>query len=296
MNGTPDSHASKTKETRPIRPRTPQLNFAGVRRYWCADSRVATHVWNGVNLLFPAGERFFVRSVRHYMNALPPELAADVKGFFGQEGRHAQAHERIFQLLREQGYDVDAVIRPYERIAFQYLERIAPAALRLSITAAAEHFTALMAEDALTVPELLDAVDPQCRGLFLWHAVEELEHKAVAFDVLAAVAPSYPLRVTGMAIGALMLGVFWAYTTTELMKQDGMTLMDAKRELDGFARAPGGSRGPNVLPKVGPRIFVRGIGKYLRRDFHPNNKDHSELIKRALVRLTGEGVVAATPS
>jgi predicted metal-dependent hydrolase len=127
------------------------LDFDNVRRHWFADSRTATHVWNGVNLLFPGGERFFVRSVRHYLDRLSPELQAQVKGFCGQEGRHAQAHERLFATLRAQGFDVDSIVEPFERIAFQYLEKIAPAALCLSITVAAEHFTALMAEGSLVV-------------------------------------------------------------------------------------------------------------------------------------------------
>lgn len=280
------------RERHVVRPRTPRLDFANVRRYWCADSRTATHIWNGVNLLFPGGERFFVRSVHHYVDRLSPELAAQVKGFFGQEGRHAQAHERIFELLREQGFDLDAILGPYERIAFGHLEHVAPPALRLAITAAAEHFTALMAEDALTV-DVVRHADPNVRNLFLWHAVEELEHKAVAFDVLQEVAPSYALRVTGMAAAALVLAVFWAFATTKLLHQDGMTLADAKRELEKLSRSAKKRGQPSIAPRIGPRIFVRGIGKYLRRDFHPRERDHSELIARTLVRLADEGVIGA---
>ena len=61
---------------------------------------LATHVVNGVNLLFPAGERFFVRSVRHFLDAVEdPALRAQVRGFAGQEGWHAQAHEAFFRVL-----------------------------------------------------------------------------------------------------------------------------------------------------------------------------------------------------
>ncbi|MDB4945301.1 MAG: hypothetical protein JWP97_4835, partial [Labilithrix sp.] len=50
--------------------RAPKVAFSGVPRFWFADSRAATNVANAVNLLFPAGERFFIRSVRHYLPQL----------------------------------------------------------------------------------------------------------------------------------------------------------------------------------------------------------------------------------
>ena len=69
---------------------------------------VATHIANGVNLLFPAGERFFVRSVKHYLDRIEDEhLKERVRGFFGQEGRHAKEHDVFNRILEEQGYDVD---------------------------------------------------------------------------------------------------------------------------------------------------------------------------------------------
>src|SRR5438093_12795425 len=133
------------------KPRTPRVGFTNVPRAWLAKSLVASHIANGVNLLFPAGERFFVRSVHHYMDRITdPGLRAEVKGFAGQEGRHANAHERYFDTLRAHGYDLDAILEPYERIAFGIIEKHSPPALRLAATVASEHFTAILAEDALT--------------------------------------------------------------------------------------------------------------------------------------------------
>src|ERR1700722_19895873 len=100
-----------------LRPRSPGVDLdAPVPRHWFGGNVVATHVVNGVNLLFPAGERFFVRSVNHYKDRVTdPLLRAQIKGFFAQEGRHAHEHERVFRLLADQGYDVDGFLRVYER-------------------------------------------------------------------------------------------------------------------------------------------------------------------------------------
>ena len=132
-----------------LRARKPEVDTSAVPRHWFGGSPVATHIANGVNMLFPAGERFFVRSVNHFRERVKdPRLSAEIRGFFGQEGRHAQAHESDLERLRAEGYSIDGFLRVYEKIAFGILEKISSPELNLAGTAAAEHFTALMAEGA----------------------------------------------------------------------------------------------------------------------------------------------------
>jgi uncharacterized protein len=277
--------------TQTITPRTPRLGFAGVPKAWFAGSIAATHVVNGVNLLFPAGERFFVRSVRHYLPELTdPVLTAQVRGFFGQEGRHAQAHERFFDTLREQGYDVDAVLVPYEALAYGKIEPSTSPALRLAVTVALEHFTAILAEDALA-SGALEHAHPVMRQLLEWHAIEELEHKAVAFDVLLAVHPGYMLRIAGLALATLVLGGFWVQATRKLLAQDGFSLRACGRELRALRKSA--PRGPTGTPIVSG-VFLRGIREYLRPGFHPAQRSHQRFIEETLARLTAEGVVDGT--
>ena len=175
------SPRSPTARPRPaIRPRTFTFPTTAIPRRWMSGNGLATALINGVNLLFPAGERFFIRSVRHYLPELSEttdaELRAQVHGFFGQEGRHSQAHEKVFTILREQGYELDSFLRMYDRLAFQFLERIMPHELSLATTAAAEHFTAIMAENMLRL-RLLAQSDATMEKLLLCTPPKRLSTK-----------------------------------------------------------------------------------------------------------------------
>ena len=240
-----------------ITPRDLDADFSTVPRHWLAENAAATAISNGVNLLFPHGERFFVRSVKHYLDRIDdPILRAQIKGFFGQEGRHARAHDQLNTALRAH-YEVDRFLATYVRLS-AWLESHTPPRLRLAVTAAAEHFTAILAEGAFT-QQVLDRADPRMQRLLAWHAAEEIEHKAVAFDVLQQIDPSYALRIAGLFYATLTLGTFWIWATTTLLRQDGLTWRSALRVLQKLPR-----REPIVR-----RVFMRGIRQYLRRDFHP---------------------------
>jgi uncharacterized protein len=254
----------------PIRARSVALDFdADIPRHWIGGNAFATHVANGVNLLFPAGERFFVRSVRHYLDRIDdPELLEQVRGFCAQEGRHANAHQRFFEVLERQGYEIRDFLRVYEAIGYGFIERVAPRSVALATTVALEHFTALLAEAALTGRLFDEKTDPVVERLLLWHAAEEIEHKAVAFDVLKRVDPSYALRLIGLFMATLCLGGFWMLAVPVLLWQDGLL---GRRRL--FREMAESARRYPVLRQV----FVRGIREYLRRDFHPWNNENGHL-------------------
>lgn len=242
--------------TATITPRAFSVDLSAVPRHWMAGHRIPTQIVNGLNLLFPIGERFFVRSVNAYLEELSdPALVAEVKAFFSQEGKHASTHERVNQHLRDQGFQIDGFLRVYRR-GVEAVERMLPPALRLAATAATEQFTAIMAEAAFSSP-LLEHADPAMKALLAWHALEEIEHRAVAFDVLTAVSPSYPVRVAGLTIATVMLGAFWAAATVTLLRQD-----PPRQGAPRWQRPP---RDQRVLR----RVFGRGIREYLRPDFHP---------------------------
>jgi uncharacterized protein len=255
-----------------IQPRKPAFSFASVPRHWLGGSAAATHIANGVNLLFPAGERFFVRSVHRFLDRIEDEsLRAQVRGFSKQEGHHAQAHERYFETLRAQGYEIDRFLQITDRILYGMIERLSPAQVCLAATAAAEHYTAILAEGALA-SSLLDVAHPEMRRLLLWHAAEEIEHKSVAFDVLRAVNPSYAVRMAGLLLATVTLTASWIAGAAMLLRQDRISLRDLGRQLAEARR-----RHP-ILRKV----FVRGLRDYVRPRFHPTDNDNSAVAARHL--------------
>lgn len=249
-----------------IVPRDLDVDFAQVPRHWMANNPTATAIANGVNLLFPHGERFFVRSVKHFQGRIDdPALRAAIKGFFGQEGRHAHAHDEFNAILRAQGFEIDRFLTGYKQVS-SWLEAHTPPKLRLAVTAAAEHFTAILAEGVFS-QDLLDKVAPAMRELLAWHAAEELEHKAVAFDVLQTIDPSYALRIAGLAYATVTLGGFWLWGALTLLRQERVNVLGASRQL---GRLP--DRDPIIR-----RVFLRGIRQYLARDFHPSRNPTDQL-------------------
>ncbi len=243
-----------------------------IPRHWFGDNAVQTHIFNGLNLVFPDGERFFVRSVMDHADRVEdPELQAQIKGFVGQEGWHAHEHERYFATMRDQGYEIDGFLRRFRKFT-QWTGKFLPASLRLAITAGAEHYTATLGAFTLSNPRIREA-HPVMRQLITWHAVEEIEHKAVAFDVLAEVNPSYLLRITGYLVATLVL-VGWALSGTRmLLRQDGVDKAAAKAMLRDLEKRDGGRM---------RRAIRDGFWIYFRRDFHPGQIDDFDLAQSQL--------------
>jgi predicted metal-dependent hydrolase len=247
-------------------PRKLDVDLSQVPRHWLAGDPFATAISNGINMLFPQGERFFVRSVHYYMDQIKDaELRAQVKAFFKQEGHHASAHDDFNDVLRRQGFEIDRFLASYQQISKWVEVRVGPK-LNLAGTAAAEHFTAILADGAFS-NGVLDALHPTVQQLLAWHAAEEIEHKSVAFDVLQQIDPSYAVRIAGLAYATVMLGMFWAWATVMLIRQEKMGLREMLRKLRAMR-----SEDPVIR-----RVFIAGIRQYIRRDFHPRHNANEHL-------------------
>ena len=250
-------------------PRKLAVDLSEVPRHWLAGNPTATAIVNGINLLFPHGERFFVRSVHHYLDRIEDrELRDQVKAFFKQEGHHASAHEDFNVVLRAQGFEIDRWLKSYRAVSSWFEEHV-PAKLNLAGTAASEHFTAILADGAFN-RGILDAIHPAMQQLLAWHAAEEIEHKAVAFDVLREVDPSYAWRIAGMIYATTMLGMFWLWAAATLLRQEKLGWREIVRQLRWLQK-----RDPVIR-----RVFVAGIRQYLRRDFHPRDNANEQLAAR----------------
>jgi len=213
--------------------------------------------------IFPAGERFFVDTVRAFRDRIDdPVLKAQVSGFIGQEALHGREHERLNQVFASRGIAVDVPDR-YVRWSLRQLKRL-PARQQLACTILMEHFTAHLAEQWLTDETFKATSDPETMKLWLWHAVEELEHKAVAYDVFEAVGGT---RAERAAAGVLVLGVL----LPGVVASWGVLLAKEGRLTD----VRGNLRGLGFL--FGRRGFLTGVARQLpaffTRRFHPAQHD-----------------------
>lgn len=183
--------------------RRPEFDLSDLPRDWIAGNRLATHFGNAGHVFIPLGEQFFIDTVKAFRDRIDdPEQRREVNAFIAQEALHKRAHEQVWDLLRQRGVPVDGYAAVID--AVRSVERFLPPAFRLSVTAALEHYTAAFGYSFLT-EDLHTAVPDEMARLLAWHGLEELEHRAVAFDVLRAVDDSYPLRLAGFAFATGLL-------------------------------------------------------------------------------------------
>jgi uncharacterized protein len=257
-------------------------NADEIPRHWHGGKKSVTAFFNTLSVFFPAGERFFVDAVKAHKHLVTNEkLKDDVARFCAQEGIHAREHDRYNAMLERHGYPAAALARRVDGV-LDRARRVLPKRTQLAATCALEHFTALMAHFLLDDGRLLEGVHPAMRALWLWHAAEEAEHRAVAFDVYRAAKGPYLERATVMLLASV---IFWALVIqfqATMMKTDGTKRsLNEWRELYTYLFVePGG------LEKMGA-----GWLDYFRPGFHPLDHDNSALIeawKAAHARFEGE--------
>ena len=249
------------------------------RHFAAGGDLIQSHLAASLSSVFPDGEDFFVRSVRHYRDQITdPDLKRQVAGFIGQEAMHGREHRALNERLARLGYPT----RFFERLTRRALalrERVAPPIANLAATAALEHFTATFAQLLLSNDDARALFGhDELRNLFLWHALEESEHKAVAFDVYNAMGGSERLRVWTMR--ALTVG-FIAGTAVQVVV--GL-IRDASTYRPGALRASW--RRFRRSPIMQTHLW-RQLRDYDRPDFHPDDHDTTELVARWRAELFG---------
>lgn len=222
-----------------------------------------------LSVVFPPGERFFMQSVRAYESRITdPELKEAVRAFHAQEALHGREHASYNELLRARGYPVDAIDRSARRI-LALSAWLLPKSFQLAITAALEHFTALLAQFLLATPSVLRGAPPEMAALWRWHAAEENEHAAVAFDVYRAIGGSYLARVLVMAFTTLFFWLKMFEHQVRMMHADGCLF--SLREWAALGRFA--FREPGVFP-----LLWRSYLAYYKPSFHPHQIDCSHLL------------------
>jgi predicted metal-dependent hydrolase len=160
-----------------------------IPKYWLDGDAFKTRFFDAMSTLFPQGEKFFITSVREFRDQITdPKLVQDVKDFTRQEAQHSMVHNRYNERLKAQGVDIDDITQRMEDDLFGEANKRLTPMQRLAITSALEHLTSMMCTCFFERRDLLEKCDPRIRAVYAWHAIEEVEHKAVAFDVLDQVA------------------------------------------------------------------------------------------------------------
>ena len=238
-----------------------------------------SHIMATLSATFPKGEQFFIDSVRNYRDSIDdPELNQQVTGFIGQEVMHGREHDRFNGVLAEMGYPTRFVDDLTGR-AMRLMQRL-PKPVQLAITAAAEHFTSVLAEQLLEDDAFRDQDLPDdVKALFQWHALEESEHKSVAFDVYRDQVDNEAIRLATMHALTSLLG---AVVLASLV---GTVLTDRRaRNPIRFVRSLLNLRNSPFARK---KIAVR-LAQYHRPYFHPDDRDTEHLVDQWRERLFGE--------
>ena len=258
-------------EAREITVRRPGLAFPDLPRDFVADDIVRSHIGAMLSAVFPEGEDFFVRSVRAYRDRISdPELRRQVSAFIGQEAVHGREHREFNERLAELGYGTLRVDRDVKHV-LAFLHKVLPKPVQLAVTAGLEHYTATLAEALLRSEDAVDEfATPEVRALFAWHALEETEHKSVAFDVFQHVSGRRVIRVgtmVGVHIG-FVLGMGVAVTlslASDRRARNPRTLVRGLRNL-------------RTHPFFSAHVRRR-LWDYNRADFHPDDHDTTDLLE-----------------
>jgi len=269
---------SRYVKTRRIRFRFAES--APLQKHYVDNDIAMSHLVSLLSASFPAGEEAFIRAVQHFADRLTdPALKQQVKGFVGQEMTHGREHRNLNETLAAMGYPTKIVDELLKNL--EWLAKLVPPLLPLALTAAAEHGTATLAEQVLDSPEVQAmATDDETLNLLNWHALEELEHKAVAFDVYRSVGGGEALRIgSAVALAAVAVAAALAATALSILG-DPYT----RRHPVKTTRSVVNLR-KNPLFKGIPRTLVQ----YVRPGFHPNDIDTDELLAQWQQELFGPG-------
>ncbi|MFC5198868.1 metal-dependent hydrolase [Streptomyces kaempferi] len=269
-------------ERHTITPRRVSFDWERTPLHWIPDEPTATHVVNVLHLLLPAGERWFVKVLKEGLPLIgDPELLRDVKGFMGQEATHSVQHAYVLDHLAAQHLDTGDFTRHVDFLFEKVLGERPPLGVplpdrewlrfRLSVVAAIEQFTAVLGDWVLAA-EGLDRAgsDEVMLDLLRWHGAEEVEHRAVAFDMYQHCGgeglPRYARRIAGMAVTAPMMLYLWAWGAAYLVRHDPQLAGRARYSLAAHNRAVR----KGLLPTW--KELGAAVPRYLRRSYHPSQE------------------------
>lgn len=274
--------SSKTPQNITIKPNRMDFEFGDhIPKYWCYNDPFMTHFVGALSTFFPDGERFFIDSVRHYREVVKDDKVRqqEIAGFIGQEAHHSKEHEALNLMMEKRGLPALSGAKAALTL-LNWGRRKFPPRTQLAATVALEHFTAILAHRLLSNTDLINAMDDSIKPVWMWHAIEETEHKAVAFDLYKDVrGNNYQEMVFTMIMASLLLAGTTTIYQVRFMANDGQ-LFNIKSWAFGLNKLFGRK---GVITGLVPDYL-----DFFKRDFHPWDHQNSELVDYWRVRLETE--------
>ena len=260
-----------------IKVRRLSYNPKAIRRHFFANSPVMSHLLTALSSTFPIGEQFFVHSVRNVRDKVKSEhLQAQIAAFIGQEAMHSKAHAEFNDAWRRDDYQLDS-FQAWLARRDEFIRTVHPK-LQLAITCAFEHFTALLGGYILRHPEILSTLDEDSTKLWVWHAIEEIEHRAVAFDVYQAVYKDDKVR------RSIMRSVTTGFASLTFYSASRLFMQDYKKSLP---KVSGNLYGLYLVAKMLIELTPEYLS-YYKKDFHPSEIDYSDLVEHWKNKLAND--------
>lgn len=254
-----------------------KYNPKAIRRHFFANSPVMSHLLTALSSTFPIGEQFFVHSVRNVRDKVTDEhLQAQIAAFIGQEAMHSKAHAEFNDAWRRDDYQLDH-FQAWLARRDEFIRTVHPK-LQLAITCAFEHFTALLGGYILRNPQVLSTLDEDATKLWVWHAIEEIEHRTVAFDVYQAVYKDDKVRRN------VMRSVTTGFASLTFYSASRLFIQDRRKSLP---KLSGNLYGVYLISKMLIELIPEYLS-YYKKDFHPSEIDYSDIVAYWKNKLANE--------
>jgi len=287
-------HPSPTPADLHIQPRNVMFGRGrSTQRWWNGGDAVATAFYNSLSLTFPKGEAFFIDSVRNFRDSVPQRQQAQIDAFIKQEAAHSREHSHLNNQVEQAGYDVRSMHADLDSRLAELKDK--PPIFGLVTTVALEHFTAIIAHACLKSERHFKSASPDAARLWKWHAIEEIEHKGVAFDTFLAATQKLSSYKRWKFRSLVMLHISYTFlrgrvrAMRQFLEQDGMDGPRTWLRIFSYLL---------IYPGLLRQIFPAWLS-FFRPGFHPWQHDDRALVaeheaqlglpvlnKDALLRLT----------
>jgi len=191
---------------------------------WSKSRPEWSHMVNGASLAMPYLEPYLIRTMRNTLEKIEsPKLKKEVKLYMGQEGQHYQQHRKFNDMLIEKAYPRLRNIEAQMKEEFANFESNRPLKFNLAYACGFETMALCVGHWLVCDRDhLFSGSDTRVASLILWHFVEEIEHKSVAFDAYQAVYGSYFYRIYGTLFATLHVMKFSRKAYRLMLRKDGL--------------------------------------------------------------------------